>query len=1007
MWGRDLARTFSTPCPGLAPGNATDLRRIWFFNTHDVVTATPAVVDGTVYVGDWSGRFYAIDARSGEQRWVSQDQAAPQRVRRADRVVGGGRTRRRRTRTVYFGGGKTLYALRAVRRERPLEARAAPQRRRRPTRPRSRAHPRRRRPRDRRMGRAQQPAGRARRRPRARRGAPAGSGGARCSRRPRARAPRVRAAPTSGPRPPSTRSAASCSSARATASRARRATAASPRRSSRSTSTTARCGGRTSRTSPTVTTSTSPARRTSSSRTAARSSGSAARTARTTRSTARPARSSGRHPSSGPASRTRAATSRPGGFIGPTAVADGIITGGTAIGGSPYLHALDAATGAIRWQQPIAAPTYGAPALGGGVVIIGGTDFTLRALDLTTGQVLWSDEVSGAVSGGPAIVGDDVFAVAGHPRARAREALAHERRVPLLVARQARHEHDDDARGAVSGHDRRRPHRRRRSRASTLRATSRFNLVQPPPGTSPRHAALASRSTRGTSTSRPTGSVTPPRGSAPAACRAAAGRDALRRVHLGARRQPPGRSALRARRRGHLLDRRRSREPGATYNRITVLAITDSDELPSPAEGREPARRHEVVRPTARAGRPAGQGEADEQARAPSACPVLAALATAADAGVASAQRRAADRAKARRCIVLNGQGNDLDAYASNPPFKHQTVITTRAKDPKGFDINAQICFFPDGRTFIAGEDTGQPDPIQGWGIFKLSREHGRHAEGEADREAPADVPGRDRQRRELRLRRALRRAGRHDRHRQPVGGRRRRPAHRLVPAVHEGLQDTEERHRGQGAVLQDRRRHRDRGRHRGRRRRQPLRRVGAAADRRACGSTPVRSRRHPTPKGGCGKHGRHRRAARRHRAEGAVHRRRRPPAREPERDRRDGRTAAAGTCRACSPASSTSTRPTARSSAPCSQPPPGEGPGPKPISTGSPLGLGRGARRHPLLRRHRARDLRGRASARATARARCARSASSAASPRPPETMATGLAFPDGIGIFVPPKKG
>jgi hypothetical protein len=73
-----------------------------------------------------------------------------------------------------------------------------------------------------------------------------------------------------------------------------------------------------------------------------------------------------------------------------------------------------------------------------------------------------------------------------------------------------------------------------------------------------------------------------------------------------------------------------------------------------------------------------------------------------------------------RTVIVLNGQGNDLDAYAANAPFKHQTVITNRNDDPKGFDINAQICFFPDGKRFIAGEDTGQPDPVQGWGIFEM-----------------------------------------------------------------------------------------------------------------------------------------------------------------------------------------------------------------------------------------------------------------------------------------------
>src|SRR5262245_10836998 len=77
-----------------------------------------------------------------------------------------------------------------------------------------------------------------------------------------------------------------------------------------------------------------------------------------------------------------------------------------------------------------------------------------------------------------------------------------------------------------------------------------------------------------------------------------------------------------------------------------------------------------------------------------------------------------------RNAVVFNGQGNNLDAYESVPPFRHQRVITTRASDPNGLDINAQICFFPGlrngARWFIAGEDTGQPNPPQGWGIFEL-----------------------------------------------------------------------------------------------------------------------------------------------------------------------------------------------------------------------------------------------------------------------------------------------
>jgi hypothetical protein len=72
--------------------------------------------------------------------------------------------------------------------------------------------------------------------------------------------------------------------------------------------------------------------------------------------------------------------------------------------------------------------------------------------------------------------------------------------------------------------------------------------------------------------------------------------------------------------------------------------------------------------------------------------------------------------------IVFNGEGNNLNAYEAEPPFTKQTVIRNHDDDPQnGLDINAQICFFPGGSNrFIAGEDTGQPNPPQGWGIFQL-----------------------------------------------------------------------------------------------------------------------------------------------------------------------------------------------------------------------------------------------------------------------------------------------
>ncbi len=47
----------------------------WTFPTGDAVTATPTVVNGTVYVGSWDGWFYALDLETGALRWKYQLQA--------------------------------------------------------------------------------------------------------------------------------------------------------------------------------------------------------------------------------------------------------------------------------------------------------------------------------------------------------------------------------------------------------------------------------------------------------------------------------------------------------------------------------------------------------------------------------------------------------------------------------------------------------------------------------------------------------------------------------------------------------------------------------------------------------------------------------------------------------------------------------------------------------------------------------------------------------------------
>jgi hypothetical protein len=89
-------------------------------------------------------------------------------------------------------------------------------------------------------------------------------------------------------------------------------------------------------------------------------------------------------------------------------------------------------------------------------------------------------------------------------------------------------------------------------------------------------------------------------------------------------------------------------------------------------------------------------------------------------------EEEGAEEEGAAPAVLFSGQGNDLVAYAideDGPVVTSQKVITNNDDDPvNGLDINGQHCQFPDGSgRFIAGEDTGQPEPPAGWGIFELT----------------------------------------------------------------------------------------------------------------------------------------------------------------------------------------------------------------------------------------------------------------------------------------------
>src|SRR4029453_12814064 len=70
MIGHDPANTRNQPFEHrIRPANAHRLARKWVATTAGDVSATPAVVDGAVYFGDFGGMLWKLDARTGDVIW--------------------------------------------------------------------------------------------------------------------------------------------------------------------------------------------------------------------------------------------------------------------------------------------------------------------------------------------------------------------------------------------------------------------------------------------------------------------------------------------------------------------------------------------------------------------------------------------------------------------------------------------------------------------------------------------------------------------------------------------------------------------------------------------------------------------------------------------------------------------------------------------------------------------------------------------------------------------------
>jgi outer membrane protein assembly factor BamB len=97
MRGANMANTGYQP---QHPAPANDVTTHWTVETGHQVWSSPAVVDGTVYVGSWDNTVYALDAATGRERWTYDTEGS---VHSSPAVVDG---------TVFVGSwDNTVYAL--------------------------------------------------------------------------------------------------------------------------------------------------------------------------------------------------------------------------------------------------------------------------------------------------------------------------------------------------------------------------------------------------------------------------------------------------------------------------------------------------------------------------------------------------------------------------------------------------------------------------------------------------------------------------------------------------------------------------------------------------------------------------------------------------------------------------------------------------------------------------------------------------------------------------------
>src|ERR1022692_4588814 len=70
MFGQNVCNTNSQASAGISTANVGTLGVKWVANLGAAVSATPTVVNGSIYVPDWGGNIDRLDAATGKVTWA-------------------------------------------------------------------------------------------------------------------------------------------------------------------------------------------------------------------------------------------------------------------------------------------------------------------------------------------------------------------------------------------------------------------------------------------------------------------------------------------------------------------------------------------------------------------------------------------------------------------------------------------------------------------------------------------------------------------------------------------------------------------------------------------------------------------------------------------------------------------------------------------------------------------------------------------------------------------------